>query len=118
MRQVRIRRIIIVHKSHKYLLRILLIDKYISLHELNAPIVKGNFDLEVVAEILEQFLSINVRIKRVSSTCEDQDRPKEVDHNCVHNWISSDGLLHRDVALTENSKELHDEVLELQIAED
>lgn len=43
---------IVVHKGHENLLGILLIGEDIGLNKFNALVVKSDFDLEVVAEIL------------------------------------------------------------------
>lgn len=115
---IRVRRLIVIHIGHKYLLGVLLVYEDIGFDELNAPIVEGNLYFEVVTKVLQEFFAVDVRIEGVGSAREDQDWTEEVDHHCVHNGIAGNGLLDRNVALTENSKELHNEVLELQVAED
>lgn len=98
----------VVHIGHKHFSRILLVDKDVSLHEFYAFIMKRNFNSKIVTKVLQQFLTLNVRIESVCPPCEDKYRSKKIDHNCIHNGITHEGLLHRYVALSENSEELHD----------
>lgn len=53
---------IVVHISHEDLLRVLLIGEYVALYKFYASVVKSYFDLEVLAKVLQQLISLDIWI--------------------------------------------------------
>lgn len=49
---------------------------------------------------------------------EDEDRPEEVDEDCVHDGYAAETGLDAVSAIAQQSKELHDELFELHVIED
>lgn len=110
--------LIVVHIGHEDRLGVLLVDKNIGLNEFNAFIVERDLDPEVVAEVLYQFVTVDVRIEGVSSASEDEDGSEKVNHHGVHDGISWQSRLYSCGALSEDPKELHNELFELNIGEE
>lgn len=110
--------LIVVHIGHEHGLGILLVDKDIGLNELDAFIVERDLYSEVVAEVLYQFVTVDVRVKSVSPASEDEDGSEEVNHHGVHDGISWQSQLDSCGALSKDPEELHYELFELNICEE
>lgn len=79
--------------------------------------MESNFDLEVVTKILQQLISLHVRIQTLSLSGKNQKGSEKVDENSVHDRVAVDSRIDVGVAVAKYPKKLHDKVFELQIAE-
>jgi hypothetical protein len=107
----------IVHVGHIHLLWIFLIDEDIRFDKFDAFVVNTDLHIEIGAQKLKEHLSLNVGIQSICLTSKYQQGPKEINEHSIHNRIVIDRFLDFDPSLSQNSKELHDQLFELEIIE-
>lgn len=109
---------LIIHIGHIDLLRLLLINKNISLREPDAVIMHLHLHIEVLDQTIKEGHPVDIRVEVISSPSEDQNRPEEVNEHGVDYRVMVEAGLNVCVALTQQSEEFHDELFELHVIED
>ena len=94
------------------------IHKNVCFYKFDAFSVDFYLDFEVFAEVVQEFISIDIGIQGISDASEDDEASKEVYENGVHDGVSAERFQDIEVAFSQNSKELHDEALGLIVIED
>lgn len=103
---------------HVHLLRLLLIHKDIRLRKPDAILMDIDFYIEMRDKDVKEGGLVDIGVETLCGVGEDENRPEEIDEDCVHDGYAVETGLDAVGAIAQQPKELHDQLFELHVIED